>query len=281
MLAKLTAVLIAYGPAGILVLAFIDSAGIPVASGMDALAILVAAKAPSRALFAASMGVLGSLIGNLVLFLGARAGARRFVKVAPLPGDKQRFREWFERYGLLTIFIPAMLPIPLPLKVFVISAAVVGTPLRTFVFVIVLGRSIRSGAETGRGIGAVSAGAHLAFGWRRGGAVRRAVCATDADRAQAKAGGSAIIGPMIDQPFFQLTLPLMVTIVIAAFTAAWSSNKRIDEISHRLDDTNRRLDDVDRRFGDVDRRFDEVLRVLMSIDHRLTVLEERSSLVRG
>jgi hypothetical protein len=86
---------------------------------------------------------------------------------------------------------------------------------------------------------------------------------------------------MIDQPFFQLTLPLMVTIVIAAFTAAWSSNKRIDEISHRLDDTNRRLDDVDRRFGDVDRRFDEVLRVLMSIDHRLTVLEERSSLVRG
>jgi hypothetical protein len=86
---------------------------------------------------------------------------------------------------------------------------------------------------------------------------------------------------MIDQPFFQLTLPLMVTIVIAAFTAAWSSNKRIDEISHRLDD-NRRLDDVDRRFGDVDRRFDEVLRVLMSIDHRLTVLEERSwPLVRG
>src|ERR1022692_353342 len=45
MLAKLTAVLIAYGPAGILVLAFIDSAGIPVASGMDALVILVAAKA--------------------------------------------------------------------------------------------------------------------------------------------------------------------------------------------------------------------------------------------
>jgi hypothetical protein len=86
---------------------------------------------------------------------------------------------------------------------------------------------------------------------------------------------------MINQPFFQVALPLMVTILVAAFTAAWSSNKRIDELSHRLDDTNRRLDDVDRRFGDVDRRFDEVMRVLMSIDHRLTVLEERSSLVRG
>jgi len=142
MLAKLTAALVAFGPLGILVLAFIDSAGIPVASGMDALVILVAAKAPSRALLAASMGVLGSLTGNVVLFLGARAGGRRFVKEAQ-PGDKRRFREWFQRFGLLTIFIPCMLPIPLPLKVFVISAAAFGTPLRTFVAVILLGRSIR------------------------------------------------------------------------------------------------------------------------------------------
>jgi len=152
MLAKLTAALVAYGPLGILVLAFIDSAGIPVASGMDALVIIVAAKAPSRAVLAASMGVLGSLIGNLVLFLGARAGARRFVKVVAQPEDKRRFREWFERYGLLTIFIPCMLPIPLPLKVFVISAAVLHTPLRTFVLVIVLGRSIRYFGEAYLGV---------------------------------------------------------------------------------------------------------------------------------
>jgi len=151
MLAKLTAALIAYGPLGILVLAFIDSAGIPVASGMDALVILVAAKAPSRALLAASMGVLGSLIGNVVLFVAARTGARRFVKDAQ-PGDKQRFRKWFERYGLLTIFIPCMLPIPLPLKVFVISAAAIGTPLRTFVLVILLGRAIRYGGEAYLGV---------------------------------------------------------------------------------------------------------------------------------
>src|ERR1035441_1771443 len=149
MLAKLTAALIAYGPLGILVLAFIDSAGIPMASGMDALVILVAAKAPSRALIAASMAVLGSLIGNVVLFMAARTGARRFVKDVPQPGDKRRFREWFKRYGLLTIFIPAMMPIPLPLKVFVISAAAVGTPLWTFVLVILLGRSLRNGAPVG------------------------------------------------------------------------------------------------------------------------------------
>jgi 5-bromo-4-chloroindolyl phosphate hydrolysis protein len=80
---------------------------------------------------------------------------------------------------------------------------------------------------------------------------------------------------MINQPFFQVALPLIVTILVAAFTAVWSSNKRIDEISHRLDDTNRRLDHLESAVQDV-------LRALMAIDHRLTVLEERGfPLVRG
>jgi len=152
MLAKLTAALVAFGPLGILVLAFIDSAGIPVASGMDALVIVVSAKAPSRALLAASMAVLGSLTGNLALFMAARTGARRFVKDVPQPGDKRRFRDWFERYGLLTIFIPCMLPIPLPMKVFVISAAALGTPLWTFALVVALGRAIRYGGEAYLGV---------------------------------------------------------------------------------------------------------------------------------
>lgn len=51
----------------------------------------------------------------------------------------------------------------------------------------------------------------------------------------------------IDLPFFQVALPLMITILIAAFTAVWSSNKRIEEISRRLDDTNRRIESAGRR----------------------------------
>jgi len=71
----------------------------------------------------------------------------------------------------------------------------------------------------------------------------------------------------------------MVTILIAAFTAAWSSNKRIDELSRRVDDTNRRLDRIEQR---LDRLESEVMKALMSIDHRLTVLEERGlPLLRG
>ena len=151
MLARLTAILVSYGPLGVLLLAFIDSAGIPVASGMDALLILVAVEAPSRAYFTASLGVLGSVIGNLVLFMAARKGARRFVKEVPHPGPR-RFRDWFEHYGLLTIFVPAAMPIPLPLKIFVISAGVAHTPFWSFLATIVIARMIRYFGEAYLGV---------------------------------------------------------------------------------------------------------------------------------
>lgn len=147
MLAKLTAALIAFGPAGVFLLGFIDSAGIPVSAGMDFLVILVGVKAPNRAYLTALLAVLGSLGGNLVLFYLARRGGRRFAADPALdakPGRRQRFQAWFNRYGLTTVFIPAVLPIPpLPLKVFVISAGVLRTPVWHFAAVIALARGIR------------------------------------------------------------------------------------------------------------------------------------------
>lgn len=111
---------------------------------MDALLIIIAVKAPGRAYFAALMAVLGSLAGNVVLFQAARYGLRRFTKAVPEPGDPQRFRKWFHRYGLLTVFIPAATPfLPLPLKVFVISAGALHTPLPRFVLVVALARTVR------------------------------------------------------------------------------------------------------------------------------------------
>jgi hypothetical protein len=79
---------------------------------------------------------------------------------------------------------------------------------------------------------------------------------------------------MISPLFLQLTLPLIIAILIATLVVALPGNKRPREVNARMDDRNRRLDSIDRRL-------DEMVGVLMAIDHRLTVLEERSSLVRG
>jgi membrane protein YqaA with SNARE-associated domain len=133
--------MVAYGPWGIFLIGLIDSVGVPLPAAMDALIILIAVKAPERAYLAASMGVLGSIAGNIALFEMARFGVRRFVRETQKDG---RFREWFHRYGLVTVFIPATVPIlPLPLKFFVVSAGVLRMPRVKFFMVIIVSRMIR------------------------------------------------------------------------------------------------------------------------------------------
>jgi len=66
---------------------------------------------------------------------------------------RQKFRLWFHRYGLLTVFIPAVTPfVPLPLKVFVISAGALHTPVIRFLGVVLLARVIRYYGEAYLGI---------------------------------------------------------------------------------------------------------------------------------
>ncbi len=111
---------------------------------MDVLLLTIAWKTPDHAYLSAMLATVGSLAGNIGLFWAARSGGRRFMKPLPEPGKPQRFRAWYGRYGLVTVFIPALFPIvPLPLKVFVISAGVFHTPFPKFAAVVLLARVAR------------------------------------------------------------------------------------------------------------------------------------------
>lgn len=159
--------LVAYGPYGLLVLSFIDSAGIPIATGMDALLILIAVKAPHQAALGAALAVTGSLGGNAILYYVARKGGKRFLAQSQQPGKAHRFRLWFERYGLITIFIPALLPIPMPLKLFVAAAGALGTKMRSFLAVVAIARILRFGGDAWLGltVGEESAGFLKSHTW--------------------------------------------------------------------------------------------------------------------
>jgi membrane protein YqaA with SNARE-associated domain len=147
LLKSFVAALVALGPWGVLALAFLDSTGVPVSAGVDALVIFLALQSPHTAWLPAALAVLGSTLGNLALLAAARRGGRRFDDRAAQPGRAQRFRNWFRRYGLITVFIPAFLPIPLPLKLFVISAGVTRTSRVSFLGTVVLARVLRYGSE--------------------------------------------------------------------------------------------------------------------------------------
>lgn len=138
--------LVTWGPAGVLLLAVLDSAGIPLPTGVDALIVATSAASPESATLVTLLAVGGSLLGNLVLFSIARTGGRRYLERHLRAERARRFHQWFHRYGLLTVFIPGLVPIPLPMKVFVISAGALGVRLTHFLLVVLLARVPRYAA---------------------------------------------------------------------------------------------------------------------------------------
>jgi membrane protein DedA with SNARE-associated domain len=132
--------LLAWGPLGAFVAAIIDGAGLPSPGGMDWLLILLCVNRPRMAWWMAGLTILGSIIGCFILYaIARRAGDKMLEKYRHQP-KFQRFERWFQRYGLLTVFIPALVPIPLPMKFFVICAGVFEVPAAVFVSVMLAAR---------------------------------------------------------------------------------------------------------------------------------------------
>lgn len=131
----------AWGPPGLFLLAVLDSAGIPLPSGVDVLIVFLAAKNPGMAYTAAAVAICGSLLGCMFLFFLARKGGELYLDKRTSSGMAARFRGWFQRYGLATVFVPGVVPIvPLPMKVFVLSAGALGVRPLAFLLVVLAAR---------------------------------------------------------------------------------------------------------------------------------------------
>ena len=153
--------LIAWGPLGVFVLAFVDSAGVPNPSGTDALLLLVTIARPQAAILCAGLAIVGSLLGSLVFYQIVRTGGDKFLLRYTLSGRGKRFRAWFQRYGMVTVFISALLPIPfLPLKALAACACAMGVSRPRFMLVTAAARIPRYaglaylGAQLGENSGA-------------------------------------------------------------------------------------------------------------------------------
>lgn len=129
-----------WGPLGALLLAALDSAGIPLPGGVVALIVAVAATNPGDAWLTAALAVAGSLGGSMFLFYLGRKGGQIYLDRHAVSRRARRFRAWFQEYGLVTVFVPALIPFPMPLKMFVLSAGATGVRPRLFFLVMLAGR---------------------------------------------------------------------------------------------------------------------------------------------
>ena len=134
-------VLVSWGPLGILILATVESAGIPNPGGTDALLLLLAIARPQQAFLCALLAAVGSLAGSAIFYEITRKGGEKFLAKYTAGSNGKKFREWFARYGLITVFIPALLPIPImPFKVFAGCAGVMCVPRYRYFIVLAAAR---------------------------------------------------------------------------------------------------------------------------------------------
>jgi len=137
------AVLVAWGPQGLFLLSILDSAGLPVVGGVDLLLVNVATSSPRIAYLAAACAVVGSLIGSSILFAIARKGGELMLSRQLESARGARMHRWFERYGMVTVFVPALSPLPLPMKIPVFCAGALKVRWASFLSVMLAARTLR------------------------------------------------------------------------------------------------------------------------------------------
>ena len=126
---------------GAFVAAFADSAllGMPV----DAIVATYVYQDRKRFLFYVAMASLGSALGSIPLYVLGYLGGEKVLRKRIAEERFQKIHQSFEQHEFWALMFPAMLPPPMPFKIFVLGAAVFEMRFRDFLAAIFAGRFVR------------------------------------------------------------------------------------------------------------------------------------------
>jgi membrane protein YqaA with SNARE-associated domain len=100
-------------------------------------------KYPSAAFYFPLFAALGSVLGCLLLYTIMRRGGQALLRKRFKPESIKRVERAYERFGVFAIAIPAILPPPLPFKIFVATAGTLEYPRWKFLLTVMIARSVR------------------------------------------------------------------------------------------------------------------------------------------
>ena len=131
------------GP-GLFLVALADSSFLTIPEGNDLLIVVLSTgNTWERMAYYVGMTLLGSLAGCILLYLVGRRGGSPLLRRKFSEANIARVERLFDRYGLLTIAVPCLLPPPCPFKIFVLSAGVFRLSLPRFLTAVAIGRLVR------------------------------------------------------------------------------------------------------------------------------------------
>lgn len=98
---------------------------------------------PSSVFFFPLFAAAGSAIGCLLLYSIVRSGGQAVMRRKFRREHIERVEAAYARFGFLALAVPALLPPPMPFKVFVATAGALEYPRWRFVATIMIARSVR------------------------------------------------------------------------------------------------------------------------------------------
>ena len=131
------------GAFGLFFIAILDSTPVPTFGGPDILTALLAARRGEPWYYYAAAATLGSLIGATLTFHVARAAGSTYLENKFGARRVATVLNFFHRWGTGALFFSALLPFPSPTSAFFAAAGVLNYPLRKFLLVVALARSVR------------------------------------------------------------------------------------------------------------------------------------------
>ena len=130
------------GPA-MVVIGALDSSLLSLPEINDYLVVMRCYSDPKSVFYFPLFAALGSVLGCMLLYAIMRRGGQAILRKRFRAKDIERVERAYARFGFLTLAVPAVLPPPMPFKIFVATAGALEYPRWRFMLTIMIARTLR------------------------------------------------------------------------------------------------------------------------------------------
>jgi membrane protein YqaA with SNARE-associated domain len=130
------------GPS-MIVIGALDSSLLSLPEINDYLVVMRCVNAPYEVFYFPLFAAAGSVLGCLLLYTLVRRGGQAVLRKRFRAEHLERVERTYARFGFLALAVPALLPPPMPFKIFVATAGALEYPRWRFVLTIMIARSLR------------------------------------------------------------------------------------------------------------------------------------------
>ena len=158
-----------------IVIGALDSSLLSLPEINDYLVVMRCAKQPSAVFYFPLFAAAGSVLGCLLLYTIVRSGGQAVLRRRFRAEHIEKVERAYARWGFLALAVPALLPPPMPFKIFVATAGALEYPRWRFMLTVMIARSLRYYVE---GTLAVFYGENVLSWIKENGALVLAIVAT-------------------------------------------------------------------------------------------------------